>query len=112
MNSPRIPSPSDHATEIVECVRACIRANGLNSTLEDFKHMEHLLSGLPWWNEVKTRVYELFAQERERLEQLELARAKAGASTVYQLLPTATAGIGVAERIDQLAVGDAATLNH
>ena len=110
MNSPRIPSPSDHATEIVECIRASIRANGLNSTLEDFKHMEHLLSGLPWWNEVKTRVYELFAQERERLEQLELARAKAGASTVYQLLPTA--GIGVAERIDQLVVGDAATLNH
>ena len=55
--------------------------------------MEHLLSGLPWWNWVKTEVEELFAKERERLERLELARAKAAAPVVYQLLPTAQTGI-------------------
>lgn len=112
MNSLGIPPTTGHATEIVACVRSCLRSKGLERTQDYFDGMEHLLSGLPWWNGVKTEVEELFAQERERLERLELARAKASAPNVYQLLPTAQAGIGVAEHIDQMAMGDGATLNH
>ena len=112
MSSLGIPPTSGHATEIVACVRSCLRSKGLERTQEYFDGMEHLLSGLPWWNWVKTEVEELFAKERERLERLELARAKAAASVVYQLLPTAQTGIGVAEHIDQMAVGDGTTMNH
>ena len=112
MNSPGTPSSFGHVAEIVACVKTCLRSKGLERTQEYFDGMEHLLSALPWWNEVKKEVEELFAQERERLEQLELARAKASAPNVYQLLPTAMTGIGVAEHIEQLAIGDGTTMNH
>ena len=112
MSSIGTPSLPSHATEIVACVMSCLRSKGLERTQEYFDGMEHLLSGLPWWNWVKTEVEELFAKERERLERLELSRAKAAAPVVYQLLPTAQTGIGVAEHIDQMAVGDGTTMNH
>lgn len=55
--------------------------------------MEHLLSGLSWWSVVKTKADELFATERKRLEDLELARAEAAAAKVYQFMPGATTGV-------------------
>ena len=113
MSNLGLPPLPGHATEIVACVRSCLRSKGLERTQDYFDGMEHLLSGLPWWNGVKAEVEELFAQERERLERLDLARAKAAAPTnVFQLLPKAQAGIGVAEHIDQVAVGDDMTMNH
>ena len=113
MSNPGTPSPFGHTTEeIVACVKACLESKGLERTQEYFDGTELLLSALPWWNEVKKAVEALFAQERKRLEQLELARAKAAAPNVYQLLPTAQTGISVAEHIDQLAMGDGTTMNH
>jgi len=81
--------------EIVECVKACMVSEGLQQAKDSFLHMEHVLSVLPWWSEVKAAVQKLFADERERLEQLELARAKAAAPNIYQWLQTAQSGIKV-----------------
>ena len=93
-NSTDIPlAPSFSPTEIVECVKADIRANGLERALRDFEGMERILSRLPFWMEVKLASESLFVQERERLEELELARAKARATNVYQILPSAKAGV-------------------
>jgi hypothetical protein len=80
-------------TEIVECVKADIKANGLERALRDFEGMERILSRLPFWTVVKLESESLFVQERERLEALELARAKASATNVYQILPSAKAGV-------------------
>lgn len=79
--------------EIVERITASLKAKGLEKTQEDYDGMEHLLSGLPWWSMVKSEADILFADERKRLEELELARAKATAPNVYQFMPSATAGI-------------------
>lgn len=79
--------------EIVECVKACMESEGLQEAKQSFFHMERVLSILPWWSEVKTAVQKLFADERKRLEQLELARAKAAAPNIYQWLPTAQSGV-------------------
>lgn len=72
-----------------------MKSEGLQQAKESFQHMERVLSVLPWWGEVKVTVQTLFANERERLEQLELARAKASAPNIYQWLPTARSGIKV-----------------
>lgn len=104
--------PADTPTEIVECVKTCMEAKGLERTQDYFDSMELLLSRLPWWGEVKAAVEPLFANERKRLEQLELARARASAPNIYQVLPAAQAGIGSVDHIDQMAMGDGATLNH
>ena len=64
---PTVVSP----TEIVERIAASLKAKGLQRTQEDYEGMEHLLSGLAWWNEVKTAADTLFANERKRLEELE-----------------------------------------
>ena len=55
--------------------------------------MEALLSGLACWSEVKTAADTLFANERKRLEDLELARAEAAATKLYQFMPGATTGV-------------------
>lgn len=81
--------------EIVECVKACMEAEGLQEAKDNFSHIERVLSILPWWGEVKTAVQALFAQERKRLEELELARAKAAAPNIYQWLPAAQNGVKV-----------------
>ena len=86
---PTVVSP----TEIVERIAASLKAKGLQRTQEDYEGMEHLLSGLAWWNEVKTAADTLFANERMRLEDLELARAEAAAAKVYQFMPGATTGV-------------------
>ena len=80
-----------------------MKAYGLERTLSYFQGMEQLLSRLPWWAEVKSAADDLFAKERERQEQLELARAKAAAPYVYQLLPTARSGIERVEHADVVA---------
>ncbi len=83
------------ASQIVECVAACVKTKGLQSALKDFEGMQNILSGLPIWNQIKQGVDTIFADERMRLEQLELARAKAAAPAVYQILPSAQNGINV-----------------
>ena len=70
-----------------------MESEGLQEAKQSFFHMERVLSILPWWSEVKTAVQKLFADERKRLEQLELARAKAAAPNIYQWLPTAQSGV-------------------
>ncbi len=82
-------------TEIVECVAAYMKARGLEPTLAAFAGMEQLLSSLSCWSEVKSQAEQMFAHERERQEQLELARAKAAAPNVYQFLPSAQAGVSM-----------------
>ncbi|MBO4892108.1 MAG: hypothetical protein J5502_05820 [Prevotella sp.] len=81
------------STEIVERIAASLNAKGLQKTQEYFEGMEHLLSGLACWGVVKTKADELFAAERKRLEELELARAEAAAAKVYQFMPGATTGV-------------------
>jgi hypothetical protein len=83
------------ASQIVECIAACVKTKGLQSALEDFEGMQNILSGLQIWNQIKQGVDIIFADERRRLEQMELARAKAAAPTVYQILPSAMNGINV-----------------
>ena len=91
ISSPAVITPQ----EIVECVKACMESEGLQEAKDNFSHMERVLSILPLWSEVKTAVQALFAQERKRLEDLELARAKAAAPNIFQWLPTAQSGIKV-----------------
>ena len=91
ISSPAVITPQ----EIVECVKACVESEGLQEAKDNFSHMERVLSILPLWSEVKTAVQALFAQERKRLEDLELARAKAAAPNIFQWLPTAQSGIKV-----------------
>ena len=81
------------STEIVESISACLDAHGLDRTLKDYEGMEHLQSGRPYWPEIKAGAERMFAKERKRLEQLELARAKASAPNYYQMFPTAEAAI-------------------
>ena len=83
------------ASQIVECVAACVKTKGLQNALEDFEGMQNILSGLQIWNQIKQEVDTIFANERMRLEQLELARAKAAAPAVYQILPSAQNGINM-----------------
>ena len=77
----------------MERVKACMESKGLQRTQEIFEGMELLLSGLSWWGEVKSASESIFAQERKRLEELELARAKAAATNIFQILPTAQNGV-------------------
>ena len=86
---PKTVSPTD----IVECVRAYLKAQGLERTWHDFEGLEHLLSRLPCWTEVKLASEELFAEERRRQEELVMARARAAATTILQVLPSAQAGV-------------------
>lgn len=86
---PTVVSPTD----IVERITASLKAKGLQKTQEDYDGMERLLSGLYWWSEVKSKADTLFADERKRLEELELARAEAAAAKVYQFMPGATTGV-------------------
>lgn len=83
------------AKEIVERIRACLEADGLEQAKKYFEGMEHILSSLSWWREVKAAADKLFSDERKRLEKLELARAEASAPKVYQILPTAQSGVNV-----------------
>lgn len=76
-------------TQIVDCVAACVMTKGLQRAIEDFECMQNILSGLPVWNQVKKRVDIIFANERKRLEDVELARARAAAPNVYQVLQPA-----------------------
>ena len=82
-------------TEIVERVRARIKVGGLQPALQDFEAMERILSGLGCWPEVKGPCEELFADERRNEQRAELERLKASAPTVFQMLPTAQAGVNV-----------------
>lgn len=86
---PTVVSPTD----IVERIEASLKAKGLQKTQDYFEGMEALLSGLSWWSEVKSEADTLFADERKRLEDLELARAEAAAAKVYQFMPAATTGV-------------------
>lgn len=83
------------ASQIVECVAACVKTKGLQSALEDFEGMQNILSGLPIWNQIKQGVDTIFANERIRLEELDLARAKATAPTLYQIVQSAVNGINL-----------------
>ena len=83
------------ATQIVECVAACVKVHGLQRALEYFNGMENILSGQPFWGLVKQGVDPVFANERLRLENLELERAKASAPQVYQILPSAQNPINI-----------------
>ena len=83
------------ASQIVECIAACVKTKGLQSALEDFEGMQNILSSLHIWNLIKQGADAIFADERKRLEQLELARAKAAAPAVYQILPSAQNGINM-----------------
>ena len=104
---PTVVSP----TEIVERVRASLNAKGLQKTQEYFEGMEHLLSGLSWWSEVKSEADKLFADERKRLEALELARAEAAAAKVYQFMPSATTGIDMGVDVKSPGNNIARTIN-
>ena len=86
---PFVVSPA----EIVERIAASLKAKGLQKTQKYFEGMEALLSGLSWWSEVKSEADTLFANERKRLEELELARAEAAATKLYQFMPGATTGV-------------------
>ena len=77
----------------MERVKACMESKGLQRTQEYFENMELILSGSSWWVDVKSASESLFAQERKRLEELELARAKAAATNIFQILPTAQNGV-------------------
>lgn len=90
---PPVVSPAD----LAECVAAYMEAHGLEKTQQHFEGMEHLISRLPCWAEVKSKVEGLFANERKRLEKLELERAKAAAPNIYQVLPAATAGVSMTD---------------
>ena len=83
------------ASQIVECIAACVKTKGLQSALEDFEGMQNILSGLQIWNLIKQEADTIFANERMRLEQLELARVKAAAPSVYQIMPSAQNGINM-----------------
>jgi hypothetical protein len=95
MSSKPTSPPTVSPSEIVERVKACVESKGLQRTQEYFENMEHILSGLSWWGEVKSASESIFAQERKRLEELELARAKAAATNIFQILPTAQNGVKV-----------------
>ena len=82
-------------TQIVDCVAACVMTKGLQRAIEDFECMQNILSGLPVWNQVKKRVDLIFANERKRLEDVELARARAAAPNVYQVLQPAQNNINM-----------------
>ena len=92
-NSTSNPQKAVSPAEIVECVRSCLKANGLDSTRSNFDGMERLLSRLPFWAEVKQATDNLFAEERKREEDLVLARARAAAPTIVQMMPGAQAGV-------------------
>ena len=83
------------ASQIVECVAACVKTKGLQSALKDFEGMQNILSGLQIWNQIKQGVDTIFANERIRLEELDLARAKAAAPTLYQSVQSAVNGINL-----------------
>ena len=83
------------ASQIVECVAACVKTKGLQSALKDFEGMQNILSGLPIWSQIKPQADAIFAEERIRREELELARAKAAAPSVYQIMPSAQNGINM-----------------
>ena len=82
-------------SQIVECIAACVKTKGLQSALEDFEGMQNILSSLHIWNLIKQGADAIFADERIRLEELELARAKASAPSVYQIMPSAQNGINM-----------------
>ena len=83
------------ASQIVECIAACVKAKGLESALKDFEGMQNILSSLNVWSLVKPQADAIFAEERIRREELELARAKASAPSVYQIMPSAQNGINM-----------------
>ena len=95
MSDPNTSYNTVSASQIVECVAACVKVHGLNRALEFFNGMENILSGQPFWGQVKQGVDPVFANERQRLEQLELARAKAAAPTMYQIMPGAQTPINI-----------------
>ena len=92
-NSTSNPQKAVSPAEIVECVRTYLKAKGLERTWSDFEGMEHLLSRLAFWAEVKQASEELFAEERKREEELAMARARAAAPTIVQMMPGAQAGV-------------------
>lgn len=79
----------------MERLKASLKAKGLQKTQEDYDGMERLLSGLSFWSEVKSEADKLFADERKRMEDLELARAKASAPQLIQIMPSATTGVSM-----------------
>ena len=95
MSDPNSSYNTVSASQIVECVAACVKTKGLQHALEDFEGMQNILSGLQIWNQIKQGVDTVFANERMRLEQLELERAKAAAPAVYQIMPSAVNGINL-----------------
>ena len=66
-------------TEIVESVRAHMRAFGLEKTMHCFASMEAVMSCLPWWHLVKRAVMAMFAEERAEERRWEQERIKANA---------------------------------
>lgn len=92
-NSTSNPQKAVSPAEIVECVRTYLNAKGLERTWSDFEGMERLLSRLPFWAEVKQASEELFAEERRREEELAMARVRAAAPTILQMMPSAQAGV-------------------
>lgn len=95
MYDPNSPYETALVSQIVECIAACVKTKGLQSALEDFEGMQNILSSLHIWNLIKQGADAIFAEERIRLEELELARAKASAPSVYQIMPSAQNGINV-----------------
>lgn len=87
------PPGTFSSAEIVECLKACIKYQGLERTFNDFQSMERLLSRMPVWAEVRLAAESLFAEERQRQVELELAHARAAAPNIYQVLPSAMTGV-------------------
>ena len=88
------PMTIDSAT-IVEFLKERVDIWGLVITLKDFEGLEHILSGHPIWPEIKTGGRKVFVEARKQQEQQELARAKANATDVYQIMPAAETGINM-----------------
>ena len=57
------PTYITSAEIIVERLRVSIKTRGLEATIHDFEGMERLLSGLPFWPEVKAGAEIVFAEE-------------------------------------------------
>ena len=60
----------------------CILSRGLKVAMDYFDGMEHILSALPGWSEVKDAAELLFIEAREKLEEREMAITKAGAPRI------------------------------
>ena len=82
---------------VVEVVRSIIEIEGLEAARAFFEHMNKYFSTERGWAETAMEVRDLFAEvsrmERKRQVELELARIRAAAPNIFQLLPAAQSGV-------------------